>query len=54
MTNKKIERIKFASTLRKDLYEKLQKKSNETDIPLSKLFDRAVEYYLQKEKSSDK
>lgn len=40
------ERVRFSSTIKKDLYEKLQTYSELTDIPISKLLDRAVGQYF--------
>lgn len=41
-------RKQFTSTLRNDLYEKLHEYSKKTDIPLTKILDKAVEEYLNK------
>jgi predicted DNA-binding protein len=43
-------RTQFSSTLRNDLYESLQQLSKKTDVPLSKLLDRAVEAFLKNRK----
>ncbi len=41
------ERVRFASTIKKDNKDNLDKLSSETDIPISKLLDRAVELLLK-------
>lgn len=45
--SKDSERLRISSTLRKDLYKGLQQYSSETDIPISKLLDRAIELYFK-------
>lgn len=37
------DRKTFTSTLRKDLYERLQSESEQTGIPISKMLDKSVE-----------
>lgn len=39
-------RTAISTAIDKELYEKLKKYSEETSIPISKLFDKAVEMYL--------
>ncbi|MCI1763629.1 ribbon-helix-helix domain-containing protein [Heyndrickxia oleronia] len=43
------DRIRFSSTIKKELYEALQKHSEKTDVPITKLLDRAVEQFLSKQ-----
>lgn len=43
-----INRTAFSNAIRNDLYEWLQKKHDETDVPISKLLDRCVEAYQEK------
>ena len=43
---KNSERIKFASSLKKELYQKLKDYSELTDIPISKILDRCVSQYF--------
>jgi len=40
-------RVKIASTLKKENKENLDSLSSETDIPISKLLDRAIELLLK-------
>lgn len=40
-------RVKIASTLKKENKENLDVLSSETDIPISKLLDRAIELLLK-------
>jgi hypothetical protein len=40
-------RASFGSTLKKDLYIDLQRLSETTDIPMTKLLDRAVDLLLE-------
>jgi hypothetical protein len=40
-------RTQFTSTLKIQLYEDIQKLSNETQIPISRLLDMAVTDFLQ-------
>lgn len=35
-------RTAISTSIDKDLYEKLQQLSKETDVPISKLFDKAI------------
>lgn len=39
-------RTQFTSTLRNDLYAELQEMSIKTDIPISRLLDRAVSNFM--------
>lgn len=39
-------RIAISTAIDKELYTKLKKYSTETSIPISKLFDKAIEMYL--------
>lgn len=41
------ERVRFASTMKKDNKDNLDKLSANTDIPISKLLDRAIELLLK-------
>ena len=41
------ERIRFASTIKKENKDNLDRLSLNTDIPISKLLDRAVELLLK-------
>jgi hypothetical protein len=43
-------RVRFANSLNKDLYERLQEHSKSTNIPISKILDQAVEEYFVKSK----
>ena len=45
-------RIRLCNSIDKELFEKLQELSKETDIPMSKLLDRAIKLLLEKEKKS--
>lgn len=40
-------RVKIASTLKKENKEKLDALSSETDIPISKLLDKAIDLLLK-------
>lgn len=40
-------RTQFTSTLRNDLYLRLQQASLHSDIPISRILDRAIEKHLQ-------
>lgn len=40
-------RSQFSSTLENDLLEKLKEISNNTKIPISKLFDKAIELLIE-------
>jgi metal-responsive CopG/Arc/MetJ family transcriptional regulator len=42
------ERKQFSSTLRKELYEEMQEYSKKTGMPISKIFDKAIEDFLGK------
>jgi hypothetical protein len=42
----KRKRTSFGSTLKEELYSDLQELSKETDIPMTKLLDRAVDLLL--------
>jgi hypothetical protein len=42
----KRKRTSFGSTLKEELYTDLQELSKETDIPMTKLLDRAVDLLL--------
>lgn len=42
-------RSQITSTLRNELYDQLKELSNDTDIPISKLLDQAVELLFEKE-----
>lgn len=44
-------RKQFTSTLRNDLFNKLREHSDKTDIPLTKILDRAIEEYLERQDS---
>lgn len=44
-------RIKFASSLKRDLYKKLKDYSELTDIPISKVLDRAVGQFFDEIKN---
>jgi len=50
MPRKKEDRIKFASTVKKELYDNLIKISEDTKIPISKLIDEAIELLILKRK----
>lgn len=39
-------RTQFTSTLKNEYYESIRKMSHDTDIPISKLLDKAVEKLL--------
>lgn len=39
-------RTAISTAIDKELYEKLKKYSDETSIPISKLFDKAIEMFL--------
>jgi len=41
-------RSQITSTLKNELYDQLKELSNETDIPISKLLDQAVELLFEK------
>ncbi|MED3792325.1 ribbon-helix-helix domain-containing protein [Niallia alba] len=41
-------RSQITSTLRNELYDQLKELSNDTDIPISKLLDQAVELLFEK------
>ena len=43
-------RVKIASTLKKENKDKLDILSSETDIPISKLLDKAIELLLKEYK----
>lgn len=45
-----VNRKSLSSSLDKELYKKLQELSGKTDIPMSKLLDRAVRLLLQEMK----
>lgn len=47
------ERIRFSSTIKKALYKDLQAYSEKTDIPISRLLDRAIEQFFNNKKTSD-
>lgn len=40
-------RIRISSTLDKEIYEKLKVYSNKTDIPITRILDRAIVLYLE-------
>lgn len=44
-------RTQFTSTLKNELFLELKEMSEQTDIPISKLLDRAVEQYLENKKN---
>jgi hypothetical protein len=43
-------RIRLCNSVDKEPFEKLQELSKKTDIPMSKLLDRAIKLLLEKEK----
>lgn len=45
-------RTAISTAIDKELYEKLKKYSEETSIPISKLFDKAVAMYLESIKTT--
>lgn len=45
-------RTAISTAIDKELYEKLKKYSDETGIPISKLFDKAIELYLNSIKTT--
>lgn len=45
-------RIAISTAIDKELYERLKEYSNETSIPLSKLFDKAIAMYLESIKTT--
>ena len=45
-------RTAISTAIDKELYEKLKKHSNETSIPISKLFDKAIAMYLESVKTT--
>ena len=40
-------RVAIGNAVDKDLYNRLKEYSKETDIPVSKLLDRAIKMYLE-------
>ena len=40
-------RIRISSTLDKEIYQKLKEYANETDIPVTRILDRAIVLYLE-------
>lgn len=46
-------RKQYTSTLREDLLQGLQRRSEITGIPMSKILDKAVEEYLRRELMND-
>ncbi|MCM3358143.1 ribbon-helix-helix domain-containing protein [Psychrobacillus sp. MER TA 171] len=51
--NKLVTRTKFSNSLRNDLNHSLLALSKETDIPMSKLLDQAIELLLKKHNFSN-
>jgi hypothetical protein len=47
-------RSQFTSTLRNDLYAELQQASQNSDIPISRILDRALEKHLEEFDSTSK
>ena len=45
-------RTAISTAIDKELYEQLKKYSEETSIPISKLFDKAVAMYLESIKTT--
>lgn len=53
MTNRGLtNRTAISTAIDKDLYKQLKKYSNETSIPLSRLFDKAIAMYLESIKTT--
>ena len=53
MTNRGlVNRTAISTSIRKDLYEQLKKHSEETGIPLSKAFDKALILYFESLKTT--
>lgn len=46
MSNQLRNRKKIASTIRNDLHSSLKEIANETEIPISKLLDKAIELLI--------
>lgn len=50
---RKEDRKTFTSTMKQELHSKLQEESERTGVPVSKLLDRAVDDYLQKQRLAE-